>query len=391
MMLTGVFLLLAFALQLFAYTKGNLLLNKLLGIIFLIRGVQALFFLMVSMGINTHMIYVFSLVPVIMFMAPPVIYLYIRSFVYDQSSLRRIDLIHFIPVILVILNFIPFFAAPLSLKLEMMRENILDSQFSFQKDLLFIPIKVQFLLRSIILMIYLLFAWRIVIHAVSDRGRKMHSIEKYFLIFFLGLATSQAINSFGTTLFILLFKNPLNNVIHNPGLMVLHTALMFLFIVWILRHPLILYGNMHYTVNNGDNLTENIIPEVIPNESDDSASETKYLLSDYQAAIYNARLNKCMEKDKPFLNPELNIQLLASKIDIPIHHCSFLLNQVLMKSFRDYVNGFRISYFIEVYNQDPKKYTIEFLAQEVGFRNRGTFNVVFKKETGSTPSEYFNL
>ncbi len=41
-MLAGIMILFAFAIQLFAHSKGNLLLNRLLGFVFLSRGVQSL-------------------------------------------------------------------------------------------------------------------------------------------------------------------------------------------------------------------------------------------------------------------------------------------------------------------------------------------------------------
>ena len=172
--------------------------------------------------------------------------------------------------------------------------------------------------------------------------------------------------------------------------MILSTSLMFLFIAWILRHPLILYGNLIYSDHGMPSPAAIIIPMVNLPESD-LLTETKILLSDNQVAIYVKRLNSVMESQKPFINSELNIQLLANYLNIPVHHCSYLLNQIMNKNFRDFLNGYRVSYFIELYNQNPAIYTIEALAQEVGFRNRSTFNIVFKKETGFTPSEYFNL
>jgi len=389
-MLTGAFLLLAFAVQLFAYTRGNLLLNKLLAFILLGRAIQDIFILLISLDIKDNILFVISIVPLIMFLVPPAIYLYIRSFVYDHSKLRRIDLIHLIPVILVIINYIPFLISPLPLKLDFFNLGLSNSPLAMSKDLLLIPISIQFMIRPIMLLGYLFFSWRIVINLLSNVGRKIHSVEKYYLIFFLILITIQTFSSLVTSIYIILHNQPIRLIIHNSGLMILSTALMLLFIVWILRHPQVLYGNMIYRDNIVESPAEIIIPVVNLAESD-PPTETKILLSDNQVAIYVKRLNNFMEAKKPFVNPELNIQLLSNNLNIPLHHCSYLLNQIINKSFRDYLNGYRVSYFIKLYNQNPARYTIEALAQEVGFRNRSTFNIVFKKEIGLTPSEYFNL
>jgi YesN/AraC family two-component response regulator len=66
-----------------------------------------------------------------------------------------------------------------------------------------------------------------------------------------------------------------------------------------------------------------------------------------------------------------------------------VLNNVIEKNFRDWINEFRINHFIEMFIIYKDKKTIEALAQESGFKNPATFYNAFKKLTGLSPSQYF--
>ncbi len=62
------------------------------------------------------------------------------------------------------------------------------------------------------------------------------------------------------------------------------------------------------------------------------------------------------------------------------------------KNFSDFVNNYRIEEFKSKI-QDPgnKKYTILSIAMDCGFNSKSSFNTVFKKLTGQTPTQYFSL
>ncbi len=60
--------------------------------------------------------------PVIIFLGPPAFYIYIRSFVYDKTQLRRIDLLHLIPALLVLINLFPLITSSSEIKSEVFRQ-----------------------------------------------------------------------------------------------------------------------------------------------------------------------------------------------------------------------------------------------------------------------------
>jgi len=97
-----------------------------------------------------------------------------------------------------------------------------------------------------------------------------------------------------------------------------------------------------------------------------------------------------MENNKPYLMADFQIVDLATAVDIPVHHCSFIVNNHIGKNFRDWINGYRVSHFMEQYPLKSEKMTIEAIAYESGFKSLGTFYNAFKKEARLMPKAYFS-
>ncbi|MCB0707717.1 MAG: helix-turn-helix transcriptional regulator [Saprospiraceae bacterium] len=98
-----------------------------------------------------------------------------------------------------------------------------------------------------------------------------------------------------------------------------------------------------------------------------------------------------MEQQKDFLNPTLSLQEFAEALQLPARLVSTQINQGLHKSFVDFVNQYRVE---EVQSKIQlgalDQYTLLALALDSGFNSKSTFNRVFKKQTGISPSEYIN-
>ncbi|AZA77307.1 AraC family transcriptional regulator [Chryseobacterium sp. G0186] len=62
------------------------------------------------------------------------------------------------------------------------------------------------------------------------------------------------------------------------------------------------------------------------------------------------------------------------------------------KSFNNYLNGLRINYITAKLYDTPifREYKISYLAETCGFSSREVFAVIFKKETGVSPSYFIN-
>lgn len=92
---------------------------------------------------------------------------------------------------------------------------------------------------------------------------------------------------------------------------------------------------------------------------------------------------------KPFLNPELTLIDLARQLAIGRNQLSQVINTGVGDNFYNFINKFRVEEVKELIKKDVKRqYTILSLARDAGFNSKSSFNKIFKKTTGLTPSEY---
>ncbi|GAK91092.1 transcriptional regulator [Nonlabens ulvanivorans] len=95
------------------------------------------------------------------------------------------------------------------------------------------------------------------------------------------------------------------------------------------------------------------------------------------------------EKDQVFLQSELTLDILSSKLGISKSYLSSLINQTTDQNFYHFVNSYRADYLIKLFKSNKNKnFTILSLAYESGFNSKSTFQSFFKKYTGKTPSQY---
>ena len=104
------------------------------------------------------------------------------------------------------------------------------------------------------------------------------------------------------------------------------------------------------------------------------------------------KLQLLMTKDKVFLNPDLNLELLSKYLEISEKHCSYILRKGMEMNFNQYVNNFRIAAFKERIKEGQNKtFTLTSIAYDCGFNSKSTFNRVFKSSCGVTPSEFVKM
>ncbi len=96
-----------------------------------------------------------------------------------------------------------------------------------------------------------------------------------------------------------------------------------------------------------------------------------------------------IDKEQLHRRPHLTLSDLANRTDKPERELSRLINSVSNRNFCDYINTLRVKDACALLTADiTAQRTILDLAFEAGFTSKSTFNSVFKRETGITPSEY---
>jgi len=96
------------------------------------------------------------------------------------------------------------------------------------------------------------------------------------------------------------------------------------------------------------------------------------------------------ESKKGFITRNLTADSLAKKVGTNYKYLSQIINYHKNKSVSSYINDLRIEYTINLLKSDSKimNYTIQSIAEDVGFNNAESFSKAFFKNTGIKPS-YF--
>lgn len=113
------------------------------------------------------------------------------------------------------------------------------------------------------------------------------------------------------------------------------------------------------------------------------------ILSDALRIEYKDKLVRHMETEKPFLNMDLNLDILSKELSIQTRYLSEVINVFFQKNFFDFINDYRIEECKRLFNDS--KYdnrNILEIAFESGFNTKATFNSAFKKRTSVTPLQY---
>jgi AraC-like DNA-binding protein len=101
------------------------------------------------------------------------------------------------------------------------------------------------------------------------------------------------------------------------------------------------------------------------------------------------KLKSLMDEEKPYLDPFLNINQLARRLNIQPRHLSQILNESLHQNFYDFVNSYRIEDAKKMLLESSnKKTTVLEVLLDAGFNSKSAFNRAFKKCAGLTPSEF---
>lgn len=107
-----------------------------------------------------------------------------------------------------------------------------------------------------------------------------------------------------------------------------------------------------------------------------------------QGIDYLKALDLIIKKEKLYLKPDLSLENLAGKINLPSREVSQIINRHSNKNFSNFINNYRIEEAKKLLETDKKRSKIISIALDSGFKNLSTFNITFKAITKQTPSEY---
>ncbi len=96
-----------------------------------------------------------------------------------------------------------------------------------------------------------------------------------------------------------------------------------------------------------------------------------------------------MQSQRPYLEPELTLDELATQLSVKPKILSQVINELLQQNFFEFINHYRIEEAKRLLtNPKDKKITVLEVMYEVGFNSKSSFNTIFKKNTGLTPGGF---
>jgi AraC-like DNA-binding protein len=303
----------------------------------------------------------------------PLAYLYIQK-VCTNSKLKWIELLHFLPVVIYLIDFFPIlFLTGLEEKIILIQSEI-DDPFTFvnfNQSRIFPPF-VYTQGRTLLIAFY----WILSIRMLRNFGRIHSKKEKIFgkewLIWMKIYLSTFSILILPYFLFFWLPDlNMVFDLVHlTGGILILTNCITILFF------PKVLYGfdEKAYEMMNDKIAVKNPEPEKI---------------SDEKKQFIETQLKEILDHSKKHLQKNYSIHEMSKDSKIPFYLLSQYINKTLGTTFLDLINSRRIEECCKM--MESGKYqniTLEAIAKECGFSNRNTFIAAFKKFKNMPPSQY---
>jgi len=148
------------------------------------------------------------------------------------------------------------------------------------------------------------------------------------------------------------------------------------------------YETAEYPIPTAD-IRADIEPGITADKEAGTPRYERSGLTDRQAERLKNALVDIMDRERPWQDSGLTLADLAARLSTTPHKLSEVLNLLVGQTFYDFVNGYRVR---EVQRRiaagEAQRVKILSLALDAGFASKSTFNVVFKKVTSQTPSDY---
>lgn len=304
--------------------------------------------------------------------AGPLLYVYVKSLYQEPQGLIKRNIWHFIPwAIFLIFLTIPYLYSN-SINEIVYVQNIYKEYYY----LIFIP-------QDIILIIYIILSIRLLNMHTNLLKLNYSSLVNINLnwvkVFLWGLLIIIAVNVTTSV-----YETAIGNL--NWRIQYLTYYLAVVLVVYLAY-----YGVSQSRIFLPDFIVKNDISTSAETTDIENSIKSHHLsnATEGEIEILISRLKEVLENDKPYLDEELTLGKLAQLIPTTDKKLSALLNHKMQITFYDLINSYRVE---EVKSKMSKEkysnYTLLAIAYDSGFKSKTSFNRIFKKATGFSPSEF---
>ncbi|WP_299216675.1 helix-turn-helix domain-containing protein [uncultured Aquimarina sp.] len=108
-----------------------------------------------------------------------------------------------------------------------------------------------------------------------------------------------------------------------------------------------------------------------------------------QGSWLKNKIEHYMKNEEIFTNQNLKVSDVASLVSMSEKELSLYIHDIYHMSFTDFINTYRIEKVKSLLvSSEQEKFTLLAIAEKSGFSSKSSFNAVFKKITGLTPTQY---
>lgn len=368
LMMFVIFQLLFISIFLFSKDTGKRVSNMLLGLFFLSLCLSLTDSFLLKNGLyNSHpsLATWSSSFPLLY---DPLLFLYTQSLLFKDFNFTTGKLKHLLPFILFLLfSFIGYSLQPAERKLQLLQQIRSRAMPSY------------FYLLAFLMVAHFCFygyrSLRLISHYKKMAKDKFSDLQK------INLSWLSSTIIFFVVLFIFSVINNMAELTHLVNYYYLSLtiiiAAIFIFINRVLFHALKRPEVFSWIEHDEMQQTFSVPAKDIKAEMKDSDKRNLELLLEH------------IKTKKPYLEPELSVESLAQQVSLKPKELSRLINENLDQNFFDFINRYRIDEAKRLLtNPADKKITVLEVLYEVGFNSKSSFNTLFKKYTGVTPSEF---
>ncbi len=117
---------------------------------------------------------------------------------------------------------------------------------------------------------------------------------------------------------------------------------------------------------------------------DDSKYKSTSLTKNASKSLFQ-NVKRYLEETKAYTDNQLRLPVLAKQLSITPHQLSQVINEHSKGNFSEFINAYRVE---EAKRKILSEEKITYIAYDVGFNNKTSFNLAFKKFTGLSPTAY---
>ncbi|TCO08238.1 helix-turn-helix domain-containing protein [Natronoflexus pectinivorans] len=348
--------------------KGKALPDKILSIWVLVIGFHLLGYHLYYLGLwdtHPHLVGITAPFPLL---HGPFLYLYSRFSLRNDLSLRKADYIHFVPFVFSYLYMSRFFFFYSADEKVMVDKGLVDDFSIFSSVLL-----ISFILSGLL---YPIFAYRLlsrhrqIVDANFSYDEKLTLDWVKYGIYGIG-------GVFITVALVVILREGFGITFPFNADLIFYSMIVFLILM------MGFFGIRQKNIFSHD--TSDLV--VITQEDDIARKYYKTGLNSETGMQIHKNLGELMQEQKPYLNPRLTLSELAVLLNISPNQLSQVINQYERVNFHDFVNRYRVDEFISI-SAINNHLNILGLALDSGFNSKSSFNAVFKKHKGITPSQF---